>query len=373
MKYTTVFEKIGFIFNLIGKNIAYPIFLGILSIIILLIITKKLKNKKGIILIIISYLTLFTITIINNSNKLSKVFDDISTNFFTNIYFPSVYTYFFALIVIDIITIKSLLNFKESKANKVANGICFLVMQFLFVLIMDVIGHNNIDIFAKKSLFSNKNLVILLEASINSFILWIISLLGIYLTNKITEIITIRKTNKELLSKPITDINNTLVVETPNIENNVNIIPENKIPKVIETFNSKELNNEQYNIINDNNLINETENIINDTFSLNDLIFTSKNTIINESIQEDNNNELLDKFLSNEIPLIQETKEQENFEKTEYTLNDYRIFNKILKDIRNANNSNIISIDKELENKLINKYPESEYNLFKVMLKEYSN
>ena len=368
MKYTTILEKLGYIYNIISKNIAYPIFLGLLAIIILLMITKIIKNKKGIILIIVSYITLFTITIINNSKSLGKVFDNISTNFFTNIYFPSAYTYFFVLIVVAIITIKSLLNFKERKSNKIINSICFLIIQFLFVLIMDVIGHNNIDIFAKKSLFKSKYLVILLESSINTFILWLVLLLGIYLTNKIAEIITVKNTNKELVSAPITDINNTLVVETPKEEEILSTIPET---------NNNIIENNIYNTIPNNNItINNkpSTNELKDTFSLNDLIFTSNNTIINEEPEVTNSNDnLLDKFLNNNIPLIQEVEEPKLEEKIEYTLNDYKIFNKILKDIRNINNSNVISIDKELENKLINKYPEDEYNLFKVMLKEYSH
>ena len=43
-------------------------------------------------------------------------------------------------------------------------------------------------------------------------------------------------------------------------------------------------------------------------------------------------------------------------EKNTYTLNDYRIFNKMLKDIKEHNQNNSITIDKNLEYRLITKY-----------------
>ena len=454
MKYTGILEKLECIFKLIGNSIIYPIFLAFISILIILLITKKLKNKKCLFLIIISYIILFTTVIINNSQNLIKVFDNISTNLFTNIYFPSAYTYFFSLIIIDIITIKSILNFKEEKVYKITNSIYFFTIQFIFALIMELVGKNNIDIFTKKSLFSNKILVILLESSINVFILWLVSLLIIYITNKIVEIINIRANNLELAPAQIIDINNDeeinkiptttisndLVIEnTPDINikdeeviepipaynnneintpvtqfiDNINTSPMNinttyndstinndilsnstkNIPVYDEIYNNNEINTpvtqfidnintNPMNIdityedsITDNNIL--FNNTIDDTFSLNDLIFSKQNTITEENNEVKNHissDELLDQLLNNGLPIIHEKEEIEHKEKKEdYTLNDYRIFNKILKDIRETNNSNVISINKELELKLMNKYTEDEYNLFKMMLKEYSN
>ena len=60
-------------------------------------------------------------------------------------------------------------------------------------------------------------------------------------------------------------------------------------------------------------------------------------------------------------------------EKITYSLNDYRIFNKMLKDIKEHNQSNTIQIDKMLEYRLITKYSSETYDMFKRMLKNYSN
>ena len=88
-----------------------------------------------------------------------------------------------------------------------------------------------------------------------------------------------------------------------------------------------------------------------------------------------NSNTVLDQILNNSLPYIQENPEQiklEN-EKNTYTLNDYRIFNKMLKDIKEHNQNNSITIDKNLEYRLITKYSTETYDLFKRMLKNYSN
>ena len=86
------------------------------------------------------------------------------------------------------------------------------------------------------------------------------------------------------------------------------------------------------------------------------------------SIKEVVSDTVIDNKVSNE-PVAEIKKD----EKDTYTLNDYKIFNKILKDIQRTNNSNIINIDRSLEIRLLMKYPEEEYSLFKGMLRNYSN
>ncbi len=87
MKYTSIFEKIQCVGELISGSIIYPIFLGIFALLVILLFINKIKNRKVIILMAISYLILLIITICSNYNALSDVFDSIATNIFTNIYF----------------------------------------------------------------------------------------------------------------------------------------------------------------------------------------------------------------------------------------------------------------------------------------------
>lgn len=374
MKYTSIFEKIACLGKIINTSIVYPIFLVILLILVAMLFIKKIKNKKVYILMLISYITLFAITIISNFKALSKVFDSISTNLFTNIYFPSIYTYLFVLLVINIITITSLLNKKLEKSYKITNTTCFLIINFILALILDNVAKNNIDLFSKKSLFGNASLLVLLETSINIFIIWLIAITVIYLTNKITEFISLKQVDKNTIESELTTTN-TLVVENDSnfvndyLDGNKNNVPQDLEPNgtiienIVDELKEKESLEEDLNI--------ETN------------IFSPIN-IENNFEEKVDANILLDRLLNNELPLIKDeksinkveeviSKKIESNEKDSYTLNDYRIFNKILKDIKKFNNSNVISIDKNLDLILKAKYTEDEYKLFQGMLKNYSN
>lgn len=363
MKYVSIFGKLKCLEELISSSAIYPIFLGIFVVLIALLFTKKIRNKKVVVLMLIDYLVLLIITILNNYKALSTVFDSIATNLFTNIYFPSTQVYLFTLVLIDIITISSLLNIRCEKVYRVANGICFFVTKFIMILILEVVSKNKIDIFSKKSLFTNTNLVILLEISIAVFIIWLISLAVIYITNKVTERITVTLVQEEKNTNP-SILPNTLVVESPK--------EDVKIPREEQELSP---------------LLNTISNVektpIKDSFSLNDLTISvdtieEEKPIIDNSINEVSSDILLDRLLNNGLPVIREEKNtlennQPQITKNDYTLNDYKIFNKMLKEVREINNSNIINIDKNLENRLMLKYTKEEYNLFKGMLKNYSN
>ena len=91
---------------------------------------------------------------------------------------------------------------------------------------------------------------------------------------------------------------------------------------------------------------------------------TILNNIVNEPI-------ITEVPTSVETVTVEETKVIE--ERDTYTLNDYKIFNKMLKDIKEHNEGSVISIDKNLEYRLITKYSTEKYDMFKKMLKIYSN
>ena len=138
-----------------------------------------------------------------------------------------------------------------------------LVIDFILVLILEIIAKNQIDLFSKVSLFSNTSLVMLLELSVNVFITWIIIISILYLANIITERKIIKQTNKELTKKPaiITPLEvnlNTLEEEYLSTRNKFipqDIIKENSLPnsyKFIPTIetNTKinEFNNNSFDL-----------------------------------------------------------------------------------------------------------------------------
>ena len=415
MKYTNILEKLICVKDIVSNNWTYIAFLSFTALLIILLVTKKISRKTGFITILTSYLCLLGYNIFTYSSELGKIGNSLVDNLFTNIYFPSTYTYLFTLTMIDIITLVSLLNLKGNKVYKIIHGVFFFIIQFILALILELLSKNKIDIFSKTSVFSNKDLVMLLELSMNIFIIWIIVIIFIYITNKITEKILLsnsrKVTEKEFDYTPVdmttltANINlteneestdnerkpvenlymspiSTTSTENKQIEEtllNNNVTAENIVtPPAYTNSTFSETIPQPTNIviptqpvntyintsINTNKITSSNEK---ENFSINDYIPRQPETIIPEPKTSE---VILEKILNNDLPVIQEEKSKST---DNYTLNDYRIFNKMLKEIKEHNQSNTITIDKDLEYRLITKYSTETFNMFKKMLQIYSN
>ena len=384
MKYTNILEKLSCVFEMLFSNWVYVSFVGLLAIFLVLSVFKIVSRKKAFLTTFIGYIVLLGYTIFMNSKQLGKVGNNLVDNFFTNIYFPSTYTYLFTLIVFDVIVFVTLMKDKVSKAYKWIHGIFFFIMHFVLILILELLANNKIDIFSKTSLFSNKNLVMLLELSMNVFIVWLVLIVFTYLTNLITEKLEGIKVNDNdevpsdvlepvYLSSEVVDQD---VVSNPVISDPVpavSVIEDtNKfIPKVqmnsnvsIETTidGVNTVNSVTTDTVNNTNVVQTTDN-----FNLSELIPQKQPYVVPTPMSSD---VIFEKILNNDLPVIKEEKHDET---DQYTLNDYRLFNKILKEIKEYNHNNTVTIDKNLEYRLITKYSTKTFNMFKGMLKIYSN
>ncbi|MDD5826198.1 MAG: hypothetical protein PUD25_00290 [Bacilli bacterium] len=415
MKYTSIFEKLFSLISIINTSWINLIFLGIIILATFLFLKKKISKKACFILSTISTILLISYIIFNNGKVLGNVFDSIMDDLFTNIYFPSTYAYLFVYFFMNISILGSLINIKHKSTYKTIHGVFFIIINFLFALVLEFIANNKIDIFKKTSLFSNKNLIILLELSIMVFVFWLLSLGLVYLSTVISDRILLKQEKKKLQKEDQTENQNTLeaTISIPEEvgEKNTSTVPamntsliENKenlntdtTPSYhfIPTMPNHSMNQQMIN----ENLIKQEEPITNtippfmtsypthefatpvnnksdiqeNSFDLSSFIPKKQERQIVTPVS--NSNTVLNQILNNSLPYIQEDPEQiklEN-EKNTYTLNDYRIFNKMLKDIKEHNQNNSITIDKNLEYRLITKYSTETYDLFKRMLKNYSN
>ena len=381
MKYTNIFEKLNCVFNIVKDNWIYLAFLGFVALLLLLTSLKKIKRKTCFMTSLVSYIALLTYIIATNNKQLGIIGNSLIDNLFMSIYFPSAYAYLFVLIISLIITFTSVLNKRRSKVYQWIHGIFFFAMQFIFVLILQILSKNKIDIFSKTSLFSNKDIIMLLEFSMNIFILWIIVLLFVYFTNIITEHVTlseIRKKKEEPAYSPV-EIN-TLTADIdiadsiePAVASTPVAAPINEVTTpvvnvpVIENSETTVQNIIEQPIITSQPVIEPTvqETYVeeqNKAINMTDFIPTKPELIIPEPVITNENR--------NYVSEVEEVKEDET---SNYTLNDYRLFNQMLMDIKKHNQNNTITIDKKLEYRLITKYSFETYDMFKKMLKIYSH
>lgn len=138
-------------------------------------------------IITLSLLLILGIDIVINYKELAEVFDNFMTIFFSNIYFPSVYVYVGTLLIVAIAFITSMFNKMLNKIYKIINGITFVMNNILLTIILNIIAKNKIDVFTPNELYTNINLVAVLEISIGLFVLWVLSLIVVYTTSVICD------------------------------------------------------------------------------------------------------------------------------------------------------------------------------------------
>lgn len=210
-------------------------------------------------IITLSLLLILGIDIVINYKELAEVFDNFMTIFFSNIYFPSVYVYVGTLLIVTIAFITSMFNKMLNKIYKIINGITFVMNNILLTIILNIIAKNKIDVFTPNELYTNINLVAVLEISIGLFGLWVLSLIVVYTTsvicdrigNKRREVVTC-DTNSDVegidITKDTSSYNNVLTpvdavseVKEPSIVT-YEIESNNVEPEVIEEVSNVDTN-----------------------------------------------------------------------------------------------------------------------------------
>lgn len=236
MSYLSIAEKFKILFDMILDFKFIFIFLGVLVIATFLYLIKKIDNRKYIMIITLSLLLILGIDIVINYKELAEVFDNFMTIFFSNIYFPSVYVYVGTLLIVAIAFITSMFNKMLNKIYKIINGITFVMNNILLAIILNIIAKNKIDVFTPNELYTNINLVAVLEISIGLFVLWVLSLIVVYTTSVICDRIgnkrrefVICDTNSDVegidITKDTSSYNNVL---TP-----VEVVSEVKEPSIV--------------------------------------------------------------------------------------------------------------------------------------------
>lgn len=222
MTYLTILEKLKILLDILLDYKIILIFTILLIILTLLYLVKILNKKKYILSTILSFIVVFSISIISNYKILSTTFDNFTTIFFRGIYFPSIYLYITTLILLLVVFIMSILSIKLPKTYKVINTTAFIINNIFLAIILNIIAKNKIDIFSVNSLYTNTNLVVILELNMSMIIIWLLSLIVVYLTNIICDRITLKKktkvptTNEIVIDNiPLEESSNNKVVEEP--------------------------------------------------------------------------------------------------------------------------------------------------------------
>ena len=189
----SLLEKLKVLANIILPS---PFFLSLLIVtiltIIVLIINNKIKNKIVKIFIGLSYICIISYILIVYGPSVLELSDTLIDKVFNAIYFPSLITYFCIILVSILLFIRSMLDKKITKVTKYVSICTFCLIIFLFILTLETIISNNIDISLKTAIYTNESLVVLIQSSTAIFAIWILLIIIDYIVT-----IFVNKENKK--------------------------------------------------------------------------------------------------------------------------------------------------------------------------------
>ena len=192
------------------------IILGLIFSIAMIINLKKNKTI-GKTLYLIGWIFIILFIIIKYNTYLSKIFDNLINNIFMQIFFPNIATYAIIIIITNIIFLYTIFNKKSNTLNKLINSPFFITIMVLMVFTIELISKNNINVYQRKEVYANENILTLIESTTLIFTLWIIILIS-----------------KMILKKLINKSDNKIKKEfEENINNQTPITPE-PIPQPVE-------------------------------------------------------------------------------------------------------------------------------------------
>lgn len=153
-------------------------------LLIIMIIGIKRNRRINRVIFVISWLFVSIFCVVRYHGFFISIFDRLFGRIVEEIYFPSLSVYTIMLVCTNIIFIYSVLKKKLNNAFKITNLTLAMELDFLFIMILDTIMKNNIDIYVKLDSYSNPKLLVLLEFSMILFMIWMIILGIIFIIQK---------------------------------------------------------------------------------------------------------------------------------------------------------------------------------------------
>ena len=144
-----------------------------------MIVTNRKINKA----IFFTIWGIMLLTLIIKYNKVVvNLFDNLFDNVFMALYFPNLAVYIVILVTSNIIFVYTTLSKSVRKIYKIINTLSALIIDTFLVLIVDIVNKNGINVHDEITIYTNSNLLVLLELTTAVFLSWL--LLNLLVTAK---------------------------------------------------------------------------------------------------------------------------------------------------------------------------------------------
>lgn len=175
MSNLSLIEKIKVLMNItLSSPLFLFCFLMSIAVLIIFIISIKKGSKISKWFFIIIWSLLFLILILNYNSIIINILDIFFDGIFMALYFPNITLYIIIVCIINIATLYSLFSKKQYKGNKIINFICALIIDLLLIFTIDIINTNNINVYDTLTMYTNSNLLVLLQLTSAIFVSWIL-------------------------------------------------------------------------------------------------------------------------------------------------------------------------------------------------------
>ena len=166
----TLLEKLKILMDVI---ISSPLFLILIACAVILAIFLVFRRVNRTV-----FISCWVVTLIAIFVKYIKIFFELIDNmfnmFFEALYFPSLSVYLIILAVSNFFLIYSVVSKKVNRKHKILNIVSAVIIDAFLIIIMEIVSRNDISIYDKLTLYSNSNLLVLLELTTSIFTSWIL-------------------------------------------------------------------------------------------------------------------------------------------------------------------------------------------------------
>lgn len=181
MQQLSFLEKLGILWENI---LAHPVFiLVLLSPVLIFALNKKITKKY----MIAIYIVILLVVLFVGKGAIFSLLDNVIDGLFMALYFPNFITLFIVVVASAIIALITFLKKHILKVNKIINITGFAIVQTIFCLILTTIQIKKIDIYKENALYSNPDVLTLMQLLMGAFALQVLAVLIFTAIEKITE------------------------------------------------------------------------------------------------------------------------------------------------------------------------------------------
>jgi len=234
----SLLDKIKHFFGILASNEFSLVIVLIFALLALFIILScKMNDKLMKFFYVITYVSLLGFIVYLYYEQFLNLFDYLVETIVSNILFPNLAVYMGVLLFANIITLFTIFSSKVKDYVKCINIVSFSIMQLFLYLIVENVVVNNVNVYEKLSIYTNQDLLVLVELNMQIFVIWIFVLIIIGLIDHFMG-------KSEVKVKEV--VNERIIINEPDINY------ASKENKVINDVSSLTVNHENTVVLEDN-------------------------------------------------------------------------------------------------------------------------